>query len=336
MINAAIVGMGRWARTLVDSIAAGSDSLRFVAGATRTRSKVTDYAAGRGLRLYGSLDELLSDDGIDAVVLATPHTEHFHQIMACAEAGKHVYCEKPFCLTGAEAARALAALADKGLKAAVGHNRRFFPNTIALKRIIDAGELGDLVQIEGNFSDDLSRVAGTWRANRQESPAGGMTSLGIHVVDLFIHLFGRIDWVHSISRRVTMPFDIDDATAVLVRFSSGQLGCLGTVASTGRLWQIRAFGTAGWGEITGHRRMTVRKTNQQPRTDTWNRGGYPHLPSIAAALEAFARDCEGGDAFPISPGQIQHATMVLEAIVESAATGRGRPVNSIGTNVVRV
>ncbi len=327
MINAAIVGMGRWGRTLVDSVAGGSEAIRFIAGATQTPRKVEDYAAENGLRLYGTLDELLSDDEIDAVALATPHTAHFGQILAAASAGKHVYCEKPFCLTGAEAAMALDALAEKGLKVAVGHHRRFFPNTIALKRIIDAGELGEMVQIEGNFSDDLSGLAGTWRANRGESPAGGMTSLGIHVVDLFIHLFGRIEYVHAASRRVAMPFDIDDATVVLLRFSSGQLGCLGTVAYTGPLWQVRAFGTAGWAELIGHHRMAVQQTNRERQTETWDRCDYPYLPSIAAALEAFARDCEGGDAFPISPDQILHATMVLEAIVESAATGRGVAVD---------
>lgn len=225
--------MGRWARTLVNSIAGGSNAIRFIAGTTRTRQKVEDYAAENKLRLSGTLEDLLADDEIDAVVLATPHTAHFGQIMAAASTGKHVYCEKPFCLTGAEAAKALDALAENGLKVAVGHHRRFLPNTIALKRIIDAGELGEMVQIEGNFSDDLSRLAGTWRANHGESPSGGMTSLGIHVVDLFIHLFGRIEYVHAISRRVAMPFDIDDATVVLLRFSSGQLGCLGTVAFTG-------------------------------------------------------------------------------------------------------
>ena len=323
MINAAIVGMGRWGQTLVDSIAGGSDALRFIAGTTRTHSKVEDYAADKGLRLYATLDELLSVEEIDAVVLATPHTVHFGQIMAAAAAGKHVYCEKPFCLTGAEATTALDALAAQGLKVAVGHNRRFFPNTIALKRIIETGALGEMVQIDGNFSDNLAAQANTWRANRQESPAGSMTSLGIHVIDMFIHLLGRIEYVQTISRRVAMPYDVDDTTVVLLRFSSGQLGCLGTVACTGRLWQVRAFGTAGWAEIVDHHRMIVQKTNRERRTEAWEAWDYPYLPSVAAALEAFALDCEGGAPFPVTPNQIRHGTAVLEAIVKSAATGQG-------------
>ncbi len=329
MIRAGIVGLGYWGQTLVDSVCGRSETIRFVAGTTRTPSKVTEFATRSGIRLCATLDDLLADYEIDAVVLATPHSVHFDQIMKAVGAGKHVYCEKPFCLTSAETATALAALEAKGLKVAIGHNRRFFPNTIALKRIIDAGELGDPVQIEGNFSFDLAPSAGTWRANREESPAGGMTSLGIHVVDIFIHLFGRIDNVLTASRRIAIPFDIDDATLVLMQFEGGQLGCLGTVASTAPLWQIRAFGTGGWGEIFDDHRMTVSKIHSRTVTETWINHGYPCLPSITAALEAFAAHCEGGAPFPVSPDEIQHATDVLEAIVESAATGQRVSIASL-------
>lgn len=326
MINAGIVGMGGWGQTLVDSVSAGSDAIRFIAGATRTPSKVADYAGRAGLRLHESLDDLLADDDLDAVVLATPHTLHYRHILAAANAGKHVYCEKPFCLSADQAAEALQALAANGLTVAVGHDRRFYPNTTELKRMIDAGELGRMVQIEGNFSADLAPAAGTWRASREESPAGGMTSLGIHVVDAFIHLFGRIEHVQAISRRVALPFDVDDATAVIMKFQGGQLGCLGTVASTASHWQIRAFGSGGWAEIAGHHQLTATKGPGQSATRSWENHGYPCLPPVAAALEAFARDCEGGAPYPITADEIVHATAVLEAIVESATTGNRVPV----------
>ena len=321
MINAGIVGMGGWGRALVESVAGGSDAIRFIAGTTGTPSRAVDYAGKAGLRLYESLDDLLADDDLDAVVLATPHSTHLGQILAAACAGRHVYCEKPFCLTAADAAEALQALAANGLKAAVGHNRRFYPNTVALKQAIDSGELGEMVQIEGNFSANLAPSVGTWRDSREESPAGGMTSLGIHVIDAFIQLLGRIESVQAVSRRVALPLDIDDATIVTVEFEGGQLGYLGTVASSAPLWHLRAFGTAGWAETVGHDRLTVTRTRDQSTARSWPYHGYPCLPSIAAALEAFARDCAGGAPFPITPDEILHATAVLEAIVQSAATG---------------
>lgn len=321
MINAAIVGMGRWGQTLVNSVD-GSDAIKFVAGNTRTLSKVEEYASGKGMRLHDSYDALMADAEVDAVVLASPHSVHFGQIMKAADAGKHVFCEKPFCLSGDEARGALDALASKGLKVAIGHNRRFSPNAAMLKGMIDAGDLGDMIQIEGNFSANMAAYTGEWRESRAESPAGGMTSLGIHAVDMYINLFGRIDGVQAISKRVAIPYDIDDATAILMEFEGGQLGYLGTVAATGTLWQVRAFGSKGWGSIFAHDQFTAQKTDGTFVSESWEGYPYPGVKTIAAGLESFANSIEGGDPFPVTPDQIQHGTAVLEAIIASADTGK--------------
>src|SRR5262249_103347 len=116
MINAAIVGLGWWGKTLVESVQASSDSLRFVAGATRTVSPEAEaFAAEHELRLLVSLEALLDDPAVDAVVLATPHSLHAQQVIAAAEAGKHVFCEKPFTLTKADAEAAVAATRRSGV-----------------------------------------------------------------------------------------------------------------------------------------------------------------------------------------------------------------------------
>jgi len=83
MINAAIVGLGWWGRTLVESVQAGSDHLRFVAGATRTVSaEVTTFVEAQQLRLAPTFEALLADPTVDAVVLATPHSQHAAQVIA--------------------------------------------------------------------------------------------------------------------------------------------------------------------------------------------------------------------------------------------------------------
>ena len=321
MIRAAIVGMGRWGQILTRSVTGGSGAIRITAGFTRTPSKVADFAAANGIRLHDSYEAVLADDEIDAVVLASPHSAHFAQIMAAAEAGKHVFCEKPFCLSGDDARRALDALAARGLRVAIGHNRRFSPNAVALREMIADGGLGDMIQIEGNFSANMAGYVNEWRDSRVESPAGGMTSLGIHVVDMFVNLFGRIESVQAAGARVAIPLDLEDAVTVLLRFEGGQLGYLGTVAATGLLWQVRAFGTRGWAEISGLDRLTVQMADGTGDARSWDGYEYPGLPTIAAGLEAFARDCEGGDPFAVTPDQIHHGTSVLEAIIRSAETG---------------
>src|SRR6267142_5414384 len=103
MINAAMVGLGWWGRTIVES-AQGSDFIRFVAGATRTVTpEVKTFLDSNKLRLAENFDALLKDSNVQAVVLCTPHSMHTQQVVAAAAAGKHVFCEKPFALTKEDA-----------------------------------------------------------------------------------------------------------------------------------------------------------------------------------------------------------------------------------------
>jgi predicted dehydrogenase len=98
MINAAIVGLGRWGKNLVDSVQGKSDHLQFTHGVVRTPSTSRDYAARHAIELSTEFDRVLDDKRIEAVVLTTPHTLHTEQIIAAAQAGKAVFCEKPLAL----------------------------------------------------------------------------------------------------------------------------------------------------------------------------------------------------------------------------------------------
>ena len=136
MLNAAIVGIGRWGQLLVESVQGKSDQIQFVAGVTRTRAKAEDFCSTHKIDLRDDYAEIIGDSAIDAVVLATPHTQHEEQIIAAAKAGKHVFTEKPFTLSRASAERALAACKEAGVTVAIGHNRRFMKNTEALKAMV--------------------------------------------------------------------------------------------------------------------------------------------------------------------------------------------------------
>ena len=108
MINAAIVGLGWWGKTLVES-AQGSDAIRFVAVGTRAVSpEIKTFADDQKLRVVEGFEALLTDKKLDAIVLATPHSIHAGQVIAAAQAGKHVFCEKPFALTKSDAEAAVA------------------------------------------------------------------------------------------------------------------------------------------------------------------------------------------------------------------------------------
>ncbi|MBT5457289.1 MAG: Gfo/Idh/MocA family oxidoreductase [Rhodospirillaceae bacterium] len=321
MINAAIVGIGRWGQLLVESVQGKSDLIRFTAGVTRTRAKAEEFCAGHKIDLRDDYGELINDSAIDAVVLATPHTQHEEQIIAAAKAGKQIFTEKPFTLSRASAERAMAACKEAGITVAIGHNRRFMKNTEALKAMVEAGELGTILHIDGNQSSDLGMAKGAWRDSRDESPAGGMTSLGIHALDCMIHMGGAVAEVDAISTRRSIGYDVDDATAVLVRFASGATGTLTTLASGAKIWHLRVAGSEGWAETRDNKTLTVCRKDGVPEDITFDSDAYPHLSSIAGELNEFAAAVQGQGTYRISLDEILNATSVLEAITQSASSG---------------
>ncbi|MEX0347376.1 MAG: Gfo/Idh/MocA family protein [Rhizobiaceae bacterium] len=320
-VNAAIVGLGRWGQLLVNSVAQSS-RIKFVAAVTRSPDKVESFCAGRNMRLSNSLSDVLTDQNIDALVIATPHTQHFDQLMAAAEAGKHVYFETPRTLDAEQGRTALQAFAEAGLKVAIGHNRRFSPNYLAMKALLESGELGAPIHIDGHFNADLMQNADRWRDSQKESPAGGMTSLGIHAVDIFVSLFGTVRDVQAQSRMVQSTIDINDSTLVRFNFDNGQTGHLTTIAATSMLWRIGVFCTGGFVEIRDLDKIFVSSIADGEREETFPRFEYPGLETITSALEAFAGDIVSDVPYPVAPSQIDHATAVLAAIVASSQDGR--------------
>src|SRR6185503_15758099 len=218
MLKAAIVGIGTWGQNLVRSVA-GSERIRFVAGATGTPARAQEFCKQNRIALM-SFEEALESD-IAAVVLATPHSQHCRQIVAAARAGKHVFVEKPLGLDFRECRQAVTACAEAGVTLAVGYNWRFQPALQEMKRMLGDGRLGKLLHMEGNFCGPsayrFSREH--WRHDAgHEAPAGGMTGRGVHVVDAMLYLAGPIDAVSAQSLRLAQDFGMDDTTSMLFRF----------------------------------------------------------------------------------------------------------------------
>lgn len=328
MIRAAIVGIGRWGRTLVGAVAGESAAIRFVAGHNRTRAHAEEFCAGHGIALKDSLDDILRDPAIDAVVFATPHSEHGGQVERAAAAGKHVFMEKPFTLDRASAARAIEAVARAGVVLGVAYPRRFHPNMRELKARIADGRLGTIAHCHGeqNAPAGLFMNPESWRAQAAEAPAGGMTALGVHNLDAMIHLFGPIDEIYATSRRRTIAYDADDTTDVMLGFASGMSGNLFCSLVTAVSYRLAAFGSKGCAELVTPElefRFTPAPAampsgrHSQPEPEVIQNRGFN---TIRAELDAFAAAIEGGPAYPIPPEEVLHGVAAFEAIVRSAAT----------------
>ncbi len=335
-MNAAIVGLGWWGKTIVESVQGTSGQIRFVAAATRTVSPETEaFARSQNLPLAADFDALLKDPKVEAVVLATPHSLHTRQVIAAAGAGKHVFCEKPFALTRNDAEAAVEAVRKAGVTLGLGYNRRFHPEMTRLRDRIRSGELGTVMHVEATmtFPNALLLKPTQWRANREETPCGGLTPMGVHAIDGMIDLCGEIDHVFCQSFRRVVEIDSDDTTSVLLRMKNGPSGYLGTVTATGPGFSFQVFGSKGWVRLEGMTHVAG-ASSEERRTRLFGACKFQPAKGSAevwqaetgdvtrACLEAFARAAGGGPEFPIPVPQMIHGAAVAEAIVRSAASGQ--------------
>lgn len=323
MINAAIVGLGRWGQNLVKSVQGKSDKLRFVRAVVRRPEPVAEFAQQLGIDLSTDFAATLADPAVQAIVLATPHSTHVGQIVTAAAAGKPIYCEKPLTLNRADAVRAVDACSKAGVLLAVGHDKRFWPSMRELARIVASGELGEVLHIEGHNSNEMSRsVPDTWRASPEESPGGGMTGTGVHMVDAFVGLIGPVRRVEAQLLTRRPPPEVLDTVSVLFEFSNGVSGSMSTIRSTPFFWRAHVFGTKGSAEAVGATELVLRKTGAAPERITLDAAD-----GLRGELEAFADAAAGHAPYPITPAQMIETVAAFEAIVQSMETGQPVVVN---------
>jgi predicted dehydrogenase len=317
VIAAAIVGLGRWGQSFVTAMHGHQDRLRFVSAVDIAPESRKHFAARHGLPLGTDYASALADPQVAAVVLATPHSLHLEQVIAAAKAGKPVFCEKPLALKAADAAKMIDACRRAGVVLGVGHNRRWWPAMQALKRIVESGEIGQLLHIEGhNSNENSNKVSGGWREDPAESPGGGMTGAGLHALDAMISVAGPIRRVHArLAERKPAPAPLDTVSA-MYEFADGTTGLLATVRATPFFWRIHAFGTLGSAEVLGETELVLRKSGETPR-----RLPLDPKDSLRAELEAFADAVEGRAAFPISAAQMLDTVAAFESTIRSIDQG---------------
>ena len=142
--NTAIVGLGWWGQTLVKAARDFGAPLDFTRGVTLEPEAAKEFVAANKMTL-GTFEEVLADPAIEAVVLATPHSAHRAQVIAAAGAGKHIYCEKPFALSKADAQAMLEAVERAGVSIGVGHHFRLMPSMRALADLKAQGAFGTVM-----------------------------------------------------------------------------------------------------------------------------------------------------------------------------------------------
>jgi predicted dehydrogenase len=310
MVNAAIVGLGWWGQVLVNAVQGRSERMRFSRGVALDPEAAAGFARQQGLRLSGRFEDVLADPSLDAIVLATPHSQHVGQIVQAAACGKAVFCEKPLAFTLREAERAIQACESAGVVLGLGHDKRWAPAVSRLAAMVHAGELGELLHLEGRYSNDFSSqgLTGAWRQSRSETPAGGLTGPGLHVLDAFLSMAGPAARVAGLLHERPQGELPADSVALLMALSNGATASLNSVRGVPDVFELQAYGTRGWARAESMTELSVAIKGEAPR-----KLELAPVDSVGLGLEAFATAVLGGPAFPIPRHQMLRTVRALEA-----------------------
>ena len=250
MIKFGLIGCGDIAQKRVAPALRDSTICELVA-VSRARSHLAEsFATEFGARgWYADWRELLQDDDISAVYVATPVHLHAEQTIAAIEAGKHVLCEKPMALSVDECNRVIATRDHHNVKLGVAYYRHFYPVVKRIRQIIDDGEIGTAVIAQMNAFEWFDPPAGqgrSWLLKKQLSGGGPMFDFGCHRIELLLDLFGSVEDVKAKATNQFFHREVEDVGTVVMHFERGTIATL-TVAHSAQQPQdtFDIFGSAG-------------------------------------------------------------------------------------------
>lgn len=323
-VKVAMIGLGWWGKKMIAVLKQASDDIEVVCAAEPNPAG-KEFAAANNLKHYGSDQQAIQHPGVEAVILATPHSLHAEQIERAVAAGKHIFCEKPLALTRKGAEAVVAACAKNNLVLGMGHERRWEPPVAQLLAMARSGELGRIQQVEGNFSHDKFTTldAGNWRLNADEAPVGGMTATGIHLTDLAVALLGRAHDLRVSCERLSSKIPQGDTMSVHLRFEGGGTAYVSASLAMPFVSRFAVFGSKGWVDIRDKAHVespagwvVTSAVAGGPITVT----EVPPSEPVKDNLVAFARAVRGEVPYPITGEELINNITILEATIKSAAS----------------
>jgi predicted dehydrogenase len=319
-VKVACLGMGWWSDVLADAIVR-SGKLRIVACYTRSEQKRQAFAAKYGCRAAPSHEAILEDRDVEAIINTTPNNVHLETTRAAATAGKHVFLDKPIATTIAGARAITAACRKAGVVLALGYQRRRESHFRWVRRQIDDGVFGRLVNAESNISRDrLGKFEpGSWRYTAAGMPGGVMLQIGIHYADVLEYLMGPVKAVSGGFVQLVLPGENPDVASLILEHESGALSTLNACyASASEYYLMNIYGKEASAYYDLHQGLRFLK-----------RGGERSNPvpcekndTIVEELEEFAAAVRGGAQPEMSGEQATASLAVLLAGIKSAREGR--------------
>jgi predicted dehydrogenase len=326
-VRVASIGMGWWSDVLADA-ARRTPKLQIASCYTRSPEKREAFARKYGCRPAASYEEILADPSIEGIINTTPNHVHRETTVAAARARKHVFLDKPIAHTIADGKSLAQACKEAGVVLAVGFQRRREAHFRWIRRAIDEGRFGQLVQAEGNISRDrLGRFdLDSWRYQAHAMPGGVMLQIGIHYTDVLEYLLGPIRAVYARVAQLVLPGENPDVCNLVLEHEGGAMSNLtASYASAAEYYQMTIYGkeaTAYYTLFDGLR--VLRRGEKELRAIS-----CPPNDTILEELEEFAA-CVRGEGRPEVDGDMAVASLaVIRAGVRSAREGRRVPVGEI-------
>jgi predicted dehydrogenase len=254
-------------------------------------------------RWYRSWSELLEDEEVDAVYIATPPHLHARQTIAAAESGKHVICEKPMALNAQECRRMIAACRTAGVRLSIAYYRHFYPMVNRIKEILQSGEIGKVVVAEIRAFENFRPEPGdprSWMVRRGQGGGGPLMDFGCHRIEVLLNILGPASCAWGSQGRLVTDWDVEDTSVSILEFRNEGRGVLAVSRAVEEPQDtLDIYGSAGsiHVPVLNGRSMTIltpggrREEERPPHRNL-------HLPYIDAVAGAFLENRE-----PPVPGE---------------------------------
>jgi predicted dehydrogenase len=296
-------------------------------------------------RTFATPEALLEDDGIDAVYIAVPNVHHAPVALAALAAGKHALLEKPFAFDHGAALEVAAAAARSGKVFMVGMNQRFERVAQKTRLLVESGRLGDVYHVQAFWQRraGIPRI-GSWFGNKSIAGGGALLDIGVHMLDLSLHLVGNFrpvtvsgatytrfgnrglgDGAWGLSERVHGVFDVDDFATALIRLDGGTTVSLtaswAAHQEQGNAQDVVLYGTEGSAAVYADRLYRAGDVPGEYVTVQGPAAGalpYPH----ASRFHHFVNVVLGTETAAIPVSESLAVQRILDAVYESATAGR--------------
>jgi len=243
-VGVAVIGTGMWGKRILAAVKR-TPSLQLVACYNRNSDVRKAAASEFNCAAPESFEQAIHWEGVQGVLLITPNNVHAEQAQACAEAGKHVFVEKPIADTLENGQAMGIACEAAGVTLFVGHGFRRLGAARKVRQILEEDRLGKIVLAEANFSLPGTLTPDKWRYYRETCPGGPLMQLGIHHADTLQYWLGPVTQVRGAFAHLATSAEIDDVGVAQLEFANGALGTLTGSYVSPKTYYLHLYGTEG-------------------------------------------------------------------------------------------